>query len=105
MSDDLELESGLRARTESRVPRATREPAQIRRRDTSSPSDVGVVRPRVPDPTSPIVSYNSDDDDRDMLSNVEDISDPLEPTSRTRSSAYSGYESVDGVSKYLCAHI
>ena len=34
MSDDLELESGLGARTESRVLLAAREPAQIRRRDT-----------------------------------------------------------------------
>ena len=76
MSDDLELESGPRARTESRVPLAAREPAQIRRRDTSSPPDVRVVSPRVPDPTSPIVSYNSDDNDQDMLSNAEGMSDP-----------------------------
>ena len=37
MSDDLDLESCPRARTESRVPLAARELAQIRRRDTSSP--------------------------------------------------------------------
>ena len=82
MSDDLELESGLRARTDSRVSLAAREPAQIRRRDTSSLSDVRVVRPRIPDPTSPTVSYNSDDNDRDMLSNVEGISDPPKLTLR-----------------------
>ena len=76
MSHDLKIEFGPRARTDVVVPLASREPARIRRREMSSPSDARVVRPRVREPSSPIVSYNSDDVDRDMLSNVEGISDP-----------------------------
>ena len=57
MGDDLELESGLGSRTEARVPLAHREPAQVRHRETSSPSSSRAVRPRFPKPPSSTVSY------------------------------------------------
>ena len=53
MRDDLELESGPQARTEVRVPIATRELAQVRRREASSLSDVRIVWPKVPELSSP----------------------------------------------------
>ena len=67
MDGDLELESGPGSRTEVRVPLALRDPAHVRRCEVSSPSSSRAVRPRVPEPSSPTVSYNSDDVDHSML--------------------------------------
>ena len=70
MRENIELQSGPSARRDVRVPLAARDPAQVRRRpDPSSSSGIGAApkRPRVPDPTSPTVSYRSDADSEDML--------------------------------------
>ena len=67
MGVDLEMESGPGSRTEARLPLAHRDPALVRHREASSPSSVRAVRPRVPEPLSPTVSYKSDDVDQNML--------------------------------------
>ena len=61
MERDLGLEPGPGARTEARIPLAHREPAHVRHREASSSSGVRAVRPRVPEPSSPTMSYWSDE--------------------------------------------
>ena len=71
MESDLELEPG----PEARIPLAHREPAHVRHREASSPSVDRSVRPRVAEPSSPTVSYRSDDVDQVMLPG-RTLSDP-----------------------------
>ena len=72
MADDLVLELRPSSSRDVRVPLAARGPAQFRRReDSMSPPVVesSFKRARVPDPTSPTVSYESDGgEDASMLS-------------------------------------
>ena len=73
MDSGLELESGPGSKTEATIPLAHRAPAQVRRHaathfDLSSPSRDRSVRPRITEPSSPTVSYKSDDVDQHMWS-------------------------------------
>ena len=70
MDSDLELEPGPGARTEAGIPLAHREPAHVRHREASILSGDRPVRPRVPEPSSPTVSYQSAEVDQNMLNAV-----------------------------------
>ena len=59
MDSDPELEPGLGARAEAIIPLAQREPAHARHREASSSSGDRAVCPRLPEPSSPTVSYRS----------------------------------------------
>ena len=75
MNHEVELESGPGSKTEARIPLAHRAPAQVRhheaiRSDISSPSRDTSVGPRVPEPSSPTVSYKHDEVDENMRQSV-----------------------------------
>ena len=93
MESDLELEPGPGARTEARIPLAYREPAHVRHREASYSSGDRAVRPRVPELSSPMVSYRSDEVNQVMLlgrkpSNPE--ADPRQPLRQQRTINRSG---------------
>ena len=67
VGSDLELESGPASRTEPKIPFAHCEPAHVRHREASCVSGKRAVRPRGPEPSSPTVSYRSDEAYQIML--------------------------------------